>query len=844
MEKSQANQGPGAAGPAGPGSGSSAPQVSSALTESTNSIPPDEFAQMLQERGIRASPFQHSPAPSPTTNPVTSSELPTRHLAETAPGAVAAGTAPPPHTAMEGEGFSQAPSGTTNPFTSSDLARRLTETAPGAAAIGTAPPLHTTIAGEGVSQAPSGTTNPFTRSDLARRLIDTAPMLAAGTTPFWHTAIKGERFSPAPSGTTNPFTSSELAHRLAETAPGAAAAAGIAPPLPHTAAEGEGRSDVLVQHHHPLRGGAHSGPDVRIILAATSKQAVTVQLDPLGYTDPGTGTADAAVFQRAILDAAAEPGGTALPGALSYQKLSVTQSKKHVGMAIQAKAYPNDASLLLHCELFFDPAADRIAIKNRDSGPVKVQLLAESGGEGVSDDGRPAAQRERLLARAFEIKAKTVQLLEAGQWEIRAASGLHVLDFTILPRRHIEITRGGPQQGTKRGHDGASQSQEEDEPSAQTKKGKLFQEADDDGNDTETVVFQRAPPHEPLTTARLLPASSSKTPTREIVPVPTLGHPMEELRAGDTARIIGHRGEDYTLSYERRIAFRAGCHVFAGQHSALPPGVDSAVAVVKVIRSPSKPVRTGTSAIVAGRLTHMAELWLAEVKNHLKVSQHASVVRLFDADARFLAMYMEHVNAPALDHSSYRASQNYCNLTPTDAGRVLSDMSSALRYIHSQGIVHNDIKPGNILYSPKSRDSRGAVLIDFGLSSEADDQHLSTGGTPWYVPPELLREEEHGGPARGTPGDVFALGVVMLFLVRKLPLPESCKDHPEWKIKEVLRGNDDASAAMETWLAVVESVSKKLDNSNMLEGLVERMVRKAVEKRIQVETLYEAAAKV
>jgi serine/threonine protein kinase len=57
-------------------------------------------------------------------------------------------------------------------------------------------------------------------------------------------------------------------------------------------------------------------------------------------------------------------------------------------------------------------------------------------------------------------------------------------------------------------------------------------------------------------------------------------------------------------------------------------------------------------------------------------------------------------------------------------------MASALAFFHRNGITHNDIKPGNILFSP----ARGAVLIDFGLSS--DSTHTSaaatqTAGTPF-----------------------------------------------------------------------------------------------------------------
>ncbi len=99
--------------------------------------------------------------------------------------------------------------------------------------------------------------------------------------------------------------------------------------------------------------------------------------------------------------------------------------------------------------------------------------------------------------------------------------------------------------------------------------------------------------------------------------------------------------------------------------------------------------------------------WLTRQKN-------ASVVRLYDHDARFLALYMENVDAPSL-------LQYPCGtMTAADRARVLSDTSTALLYIHRQGFVHNDIKPGNILFSRE----RGAVVIDLGVSSEVGSRGI------------------------------------------------------------------------------------------------------------------------
>ncbi len=65
----------------------------------------------------------------------------------------------------------------------------------------------------------------------------------------------------------------------------------------------------------------------------------------------------------------------------------------------------------------------------------------------------------------------------------------------------------------------------------------------------------------------------------------------------------------------------------------------------------------------------------------------------------------------------FHRPNDYFSGTPAEALCVLGNIAGALAFVHENGITHNDIKPGNILFSP----ARGAVLIDFGLSS--DDAH-------------------------------------------------------------------------------------------------------------------------
>ncbi|KAL2166461.1 hypothetical protein VTG60DRAFT_2745 [Thermothelomyces hinnuleus] len=156
-------------------------------------------------------------------------------------------------------------------------------------------------------------------------------------------------------------------------------------------------------------------------------------------------------------------------------------------------------------------------------------------------------------------------------------------------------------------------------------------------------------------------------------------------------------------------------------------------------------------------------------------------------------------------------------------------MATALYYTHRQGFVHNDIKPSNILYSRV----RGAALIDFGISTELTERGVHAGGTPWYVPPEFGR-----GGKRGPPGDVFALGVVTLYVLGKLPLPELYAPRLQWRIADVLKPKSGAARAMGEWQEIVQQASKLLDGaSSELEASVKLTVERDPGERISLDSL-------
>lgn len=88
----------------------------------------------------------------------------------------------------------------------------------------------------------------------------------------------------------------------------------------------------------------------------------------------------------------------------------------------------------------------------------------------------------------------------------------------------------------------------------------------------------------------------------------------------------------------------------------------------------------------------------------------------------------------------------------------MTDIANALAHLHRRGIVHNDVKPGNILVTRSAGSAGVAMLTDFGVAiSPAHSPRSSSSGTPHYMSPEAVR-----GEAPTAASDIYALGLVTL----------------------------------------------------------------------------------
>jgi serine/threonine-protein kinase len=150
---------------------------------------------------------------------------------------------------------------------------------------------------------------------------------------------------------------------------------------------------------------------------------------------------------------------------------------------------------------------------------------------------------------------------------------------------------------------------------------------------------------------------------------------------------------------------------------------------------------------------------------------HPNTVRVYDygraADGSFYYV-MEYLDGPTLEELVRQAG-------PLPPGRVvylLRQLCGALAEAHAAGLVHRDLKPGNVIVATLGGQRDVAKLLDFGLvqdlSGDVDGQLTRAGtvlGTPAYMSPE----QAAGESTVDARGDVYGLGAVAFFALTGRP---------------------------------------------------------------------------
>ena len=182
--------------------------------------------------------------------------------------------------------------------------------------------------------------------------------------------------------------------------------------------------------------------------------------------------------------------------------------------------------------------------------------------------------------------------------------------------------------------------------------------------------------------------------------------------------------------------------------------------------------------IAASTKQKMREAFFSEVYSAGKM-QHPSVVSVYDAgqegDMNYIVM--EFVDGATLQ--DYVTGKK--KLTYNQVVDVIYQCAKGLDYVHRQGVIHRDLKPGNIMLS-----SEGEVkIMDFSIAHvdvgwESHDNDVQ--GSPMYMPPEQLSEEKR----LVSQSDIYSLGAVMYaLLARKAPFKASNLESLIYKISNL-----------------------------------------------------------
>src|SRR5438552_2838449 len=159
----------------------------------------------------------------------------------------------------------------------------------------------------------------------------------------------------------------------------------------------------------------------------------------------------------------------------------------------------------------------------------------------------------------------------------------------------------------------------------------------------------------------------------------------------------------------------------------------------------------------------LRERFLREARTAAKLS-HPHIIPIFTVDevGAFVFFAMAYVAGETLTERVVRRGP----LAPSEAARVLREIAWALAYAHSQGLVHRDVKPDNIMLEEASG---RALVADFGIAGLVRGAAGLDGGEVIGTP-EFMSPEQALGEHVDARSDLYALGVVGFFaLSGKLP---------------------------------------------------------------------------
>jgi serine/threonine protein kinase len=230
------------------------------------------------------------------------------------------------------------------------------------------------------------------------------------------------------------------------------------------------------------------------------------------------------------------------------------------------------------------------------------------------------------------------------------------------------------------------------------------------------------------------------------------------------AEQLFHEGSIFEGRY--RIIERLGEGGFASVYRAIQTDLEREVAI-KLLnpeeiedgdaqqRDPESTAGTGDKT-VAKRFEREAKL-LSQLKD-------PHTVTVFDygqTDDGLFYMILEHVDGTDLEH----LLSDETKVNPKRTVKILRQVLSSLQEAHAKGVLHRDLKPGNIMIYKHLGEADQVKLIDFGIAGQimGSDSKITKDltidqmalGTPRYMAPERIEDSEPG-PA----SDLYAIGLI------------------------------------------------------------------------------------
>eukprot|EP01114_Cavostelium_apophysatum_P003755 TRINITY_DN13884_c0_g1_i1.p1 TRINITY_DN13884_c0_g1~~TRINITY_DN13884_c0_g1_i1.p1 ORF type:complete len:282 (+),score=75.13 TRINITY_DN13884_c0_g1_i1:214-1059(+) len=206
----------------------------------------------------------------------------------------------------------------------------------------------------------------------------------------------------------------------------------------------------------------------------------------------------------------------------------------------------------------------------------------------------------------------------------------------------------------------------------------------------------------------------------------------------DVVNIFGKQSQSGDITSYKLLSF-LGRGAFGNVFEAQEKATGRAVAIKKIDKDWI-------------RATHNARRIRNEAEIHITL-KHPSILGLYRyfEDQNYVYLVLEQCKQGEVFHLLKKKRR----FTESEAKRFFKQLVEGVQYLHSQRIVHRDLKLANLLLT----DDHNLKISDFGLAARLDDDREERDtlcGTPNYISPEIVEGKPHGLST-----DIWSLGVVL-----------------------------------------------------------------------------------